>query len=209
MPAKKKPTARVRSASRLTARSGAAPTPPKGPARPSQFATPAGGPWGQCFLPRGRGERRYWLVKSEPAVFSWEDLRRAPGRTTHWDGVRNFAARNFLRDGMKKGDLVFYYHSNATPQAIHGLCEVVREGYPDHTAFDPAHDGFDGDSSPDAPTWYMVDLRAVEPLAQPVTLAAMKATKALAQMALIRTGRLSVIPVTAAEWTVVLTMARG
>jgi len=175
----------------------------------SQFFTPDGGPWGRCFLPRAAGERRYWLVKSEPDVFSWDDLVMAPGRTTCWDGVRNFAARNFLRDAMKLGDGVFFYHSMADPQHIAGVCEVVREGYPDHTAFDAAHHGYDDASSPDDPTWFMVDLRAVEPLARPVTLPEMKAVKALAQMALLRIGRLSVTPVTAAEWDAILAMARA
>lgn len=183
------------------------------PGRPtsalSQFFTPDGGPWGKCFLPRAPGERRYWLVKSEPEVFSWDDLWRAPARTTPWDGVRNFAARNFLRDGMKKGDLVFFYHSMAAPQSIVGVCEVVREGYPDPTAFERGHYGYDADSSADDPTWFMVDLRAVEPLAAAVTLPAMKATKSLAQMALLRIGRLSVVPVTAVEWTVIVAMGQG
>ncbi|MEK6612960.1 MAG: EVE domain-containing protein [Gemmatimonadota bacterium] len=183
--------------------------PAKAPTEPSQFFTPEGGPWGKCFLPRRPGERRYWLVKSEPDVFSWDDLLRAPGRTTTWDGVRNFAARNFLRDGMKQGDLVFFYHSNAAPQAIYGICEVVRDGYPDQTAFDRRHVGYDADSSADDPTWFMVDLMAVASLAAPVTLPTLKSTKALAQMALIRTGRLSVIPVTVAEWEAIVAMGRG
>ena len=183
--------------------------PAKPPIAPSQFFTPDGGPWGKCFLPRSPGERRYWLVKSERDVFSWDDLWQSPRRTTHWDGVRNYAARNFMRHGMKRGDLVFFYHSNADPQAIHGICEVVREGYPDDTAFDPAHHGFDEDSSPDDPAWFMVDLRAVESIARPVTLPAMKAARSLAQMALIRTGRLSVIPLTPAEWETIIAMGRG
>jgi predicted RNA-binding protein with PUA-like domain len=181
----------------------------KPPTALSQFFTAAGGPWGKCFLPRSPGERRYWLVKSEPGVFSWDDLVASPRRTTHWDGVRNFAARNFMRDGMKLGDLVFYYHSMADSQSIVGICEVVREAYPDATQFDGKHYGYDEDAKPDAPTWYMVDLRAVEPLARPVTLQALKATKSLAQMALIRTGRLSVIPVTSAEWETIIAMGRG
>jgi len=176
---------------------------------PSQFFTEEGGPWGKCFLPRAKGERRYWLVKSEPDVFSWDDLQQAPNKTTHWNGVRNYSARNFMQRGMKLGDLVFYYHSNADPQAIHGICEVVREAYPDDTAFDKRDDGYDPASTPDAPTWFMVDLRAVEPLTHPVTLPVLKSTPALAQMALIRTGRLSVIPLTPAEWKTILTLSRG
>lgn len=184
-------------------------SPAKAPAAVSQFFTPDGGPWGRCFLPRAAGERRFWLVKSEPEVFSWDDLLNAPDHTTCWDGVRNFAARNFMRDAMKIGDRVFFYHSMADPQHIAGICEVVREAYPDHTAFDAAHHGYDAESSPDQPTWFMVDLRAVEPLGRPVSLPEMKASKPLAQMALLRIGRLSVTPVTAAEWDAIVAMARA
>ncbi len=175
----------------------------------SQFFTPDGGPWGACFLPRAPGERRYWLVKSEPDVFSWDDLLAAANRTTRWDGVRNFAARNFLRDAMKRGDLVFYYHSMASPQSIVGICEVVREAYPDPTACDRAHDGYDPGSSAADPTWFMVDLRAVESLAAPVSLPQIKAATPLADMALLRVGRLSVSPVTTAEWDAIVAMGRG
>src|SRR5215211_360993 len=129
-----------------------------------------GGAWAAVFTPRAPGERRYWLVKSEPSTFSFDDLLAAKNRTTHWDGVRNFAARNFMRDGMKLGDQVFFYHSSVNPQAIVGVCEVSREAYPDATAFDAKHHGYDEDSDPNAPTWVMVDLRAVEPLTRPVTL---------------------------------------
>src|SRR5262245_59064032 len=111
----------------------------------------------------------YWLVKSEPGTFSFDDLLAAPKRTTHWDGVRNHRARNHLRE-MKKGDRVLFYHSSADPTAVVGIAEVVREAYPDSTAFDPKDDHFDKASKPDAPTWFMVDLRAVERLARPVTL---------------------------------------
>jgi predicted RNA-binding protein with PUA-like domain len=156
---------------------------------------------------RRPGEVRYWLVKSEPEVFSFDDLMNAPKQTTCWDGVRNFAARNFLKDGMRKGDQVFYYHSMANPQAIVGICEVVKEGYPDSTALDPKHHHFDEQSDPANPTWYMVDVKAVARLKRPVTLAAIKGTKSLAAMALIRTGRLSVIPISTSEWKTILKMA--
>ena len=178
------------------------------PFKPSQFATANGGPWGKCFLPRSASEKRYWLVKSEPDVFSWDDLLKAPRRTTHWNGVRNFAARNFMRDGMKAGDRVFFYHSNATPPGIVGICEVSREAYPDPTALDPSHYGYDAKASIENPIWIMVDLRAVEALSRPVTLPMLKGAKALKEMALIRTGRLSVIPVTPAEWNAILEMSR-
>ena len=207
MVAKKKTAVTKKASSRP--KTAATPRPAKPPTAPSQFFTPEGGPWGKCFLPRAAGERRYWLVKSEPDVFSWDDLMAAPARTTHWDGVRNYSARNFMRDGMKQGDLVFYYHSNADAQAIHGICEVVREAYPDPTQFDKKHYGYDASSSPGAPTWVMVDLGAVAPLAVPVTLPMIKGVAALAQMALIRTGRLSVIPVTPSEWETIVAKGRG
>ena len=165
------------------------------------------GAWASAFAPRARGERRYWLVKSEPDVFSFDDLVAAPKRTTQWNGVRNFTARNFMRDGMKKGDRVFFYHSSTKPQAIVGITEVATEAYPDPTAFDPKHDGFDPKSTKAEPIWFMVDLRAVEPLPRPVTLADIKARKELAGMGLLRVGRLSVTPVTAKEWEVVCSMA--
>ena len=164
------------------------------------------GKWAEWFT-RAPGERRYWLVKSEPQVFSFDDLLRAKDRTTCWDGVRNFAARNFLRDAMKAGDRVFFYHSMADPQHIAGTCEVVREGYPDFTALDPKHPHYDPGSNPAAPQWYMVDLRALAPLARPVALPELKAKNELSEMALLRIGRLSVTPVRESEWTVIVGMA--
>lgn len=171
-------------------------------------AAPEEGKWAAVLAPRKPNEKRYWLVKSEPEVFSFDDLRAAPKQTTHWDGVRNFAARNFMRDGMKLGDGVFFYHSMANPQAIVGICEVVREGYPDFTATDRKHPNFDAKSDAADPTWYMVDLRAVAPLQRPVTLAEIKANKTLADMALVRVGRLSVSPVTPREWETIVSMSR-
>jgi predicted RNA-binding protein with PUA-like domain len=151
--------------------------------------------------------RRHWLVKSEPDCFSFDDLLAAPHRTTYWDGVRNHQARNFMRDDMKSGDLVFFYHSGAEPPAIVGICEVVREAYPDHTAFDPAEDHYDPKSKPDAPTWMMVDLKARERFVEPVTLPELRASAALDGMELLKRGsRLSVQPVSAAEWEAVCAM---
>lgn len=165
------------------------------------------GAWASVFTPRESGEVRYWLVKSEPNVFSFDDLQKLPKKTTPWDGVRNFAARNFLRDGMKRGDRVFFYHSSTNPQAIVGVCEVAKEAYPDPTALDPKHDGFDPKSKSDDPSWFAVDLKAVEALPRPVTLAELKANKSLAEMALLRIGRLSVTPVTKKEWETIRDMA--
>jgi predicted RNA-binding protein with PUA-like domain len=151
-----------------------------------------------------KGGRRYWLVKSDAESFSWDDLWRSPTRTTFWDGVRNYQARNTLRDEMKKGDLVFFYHSSTDPNAIVGVCEVMREGYPDHTAFDPKSQHFDPKSNPASPTWYMVDLKAKEKFKRPVTLAELRDTPGLQKMALLQKGnRLSVQPVSAKEWEIV------
>jgi predicted RNA-binding protein with PUA-like domain len=165
------------------------------------------GPWAAALAPRTQGERRYWLVKSEPDVFSFDNLLGAPGRTTTWDGVRNFTARNFLRDGMKIGDRVFFYHSSTSPQAIVGICEVAREGYPDPTALDSRHPHYDPGSNRYEPTWYVVDLRAVEKLTRPVTLQEIKGRPELSAMALLRIGRLSVTPVTEQEWETICAMA--
>jgi predicted RNA-binding protein with PUA-like domain len=148
--------------------------------------------------------RRYWLVKSEPDSFSFDDLWDSPHRTTCWDGVRNYQARNLLRDEMKRGDLVYFYHSGAEPTAIVGVAEVVREGYPDHTAFNPRQAHFDERSDRASPTWYMVDIRAKERLARPLTLAELRRTPGLERMELLRKGsRLSVQPVAAEEWEII------
>lgn len=151
--------------------------------------------------------RRFWLVKSEPDVFSFDDLMNAADRTTQWNGVRNFVARNHLKD-MKAGDRVFFYHSGAAP-AVVGICEVVKEGYPDDTAFDSKSEGYDPKSTRDKSSWFMVDLRAVERLPRPVTLAEIRKRTELAQMALVRVGRLSVSPVTPTEWKTVLEMTQS
>jgi predicted RNA-binding protein with PUA-like domain len=159
---------------------------------------------------RAVGERRYWLVKSEPSLFSFDDLVAAEGGTTGWDGVRNYQARNYMRDDMRVGDLVLFYHSNADPMGVAGIAEVAREAYPDPTALDAAHPHFDPRSRADAPTWLMVDLRAVAPLARLVTLEELRATPALAGMELLRRGsRLSVHPVAAEHFALVRTMGRA
>ena len=148
--------------------------------------------------------RRYWLVKSEPDAFSFDDLMASPDRTTCWDGVRNYQARNSMRDDMKRGDLVLFYHSSTEPAAIVGVAEVVREAYPDHTAFDPTDPHYDPKSRREEPTWLMVDLRAVEKLEKPLTLTELRSTPGLEKMTLLQKGsRLSVQPVTASEWEIV------
>ena len=149
-------------------------------------------------------ERRYWLVKSEPDSFSFDDLLASPGRTTCWDGVRNFQARNFMRDEMKRGDLVFFYHSSADPTAIVGIAEVVRDGYPDSTALDPRDSHFDPKSKKEEPTWYMVDLKARKKFPKPLTLGELREVKGLEKMVLLQKGsRLSVQPVTEREWEII------
>ena len=143
---------------------------------------------------------KHWLIKSEPDVFSIEDLARAPRRTTSWEGVRNFQARNFLR-AMERGDRAVFYHSNADPPAAAGVVEVVRTAYPDPSAWDPRSDYHDPRASAENPLWSMVDVRLVEVFPRPVPLEELRGVKALAKMELLRRGsRLSVQPVTAAEF---------
>jgi len=149
----------------------------------------------------------YWLFKSEPSSFSLDDLKNRPQATEHWDGVRNFQARNFLRDQVKLGDLVFFYHSNIAEPGIVGIAEVVKEGYPDFTAFDPQSKYFDPRSTPDKPSWYMVDVRFLRELPRPVTLAELKGIPSLAGMALLNRSRLSIQPVREDEWHEIMRLA--
>lgn len=151
----------------------------------------------------------YWLIKSEPDVFGIDDLAAAPGRRTCWDGVRNYQARNFLRDRMKRGDLAFFYHSNCAEPAIVGIVKIVKEGYPDHTAFDPADPHYDPKSDPERPRWYMVDVKLERKLKRPITLAELKghADGALRNLPLLRRGnRLSVLPVSESEWRFIMSL---
>ena len=149
-------------------------------------------------------EKQYWLLKTEPSTFSFDDLWKAPKRTTFWDGVRNFQARNTLRDRMKKGDLVFIYHSSTDPTGIVGVAEVAKEGYPDATAFDAGDSHYDPKSKRESPTWFGVDVRAVEKIEPIITLEELRRTRGLEKMVLLQKGsRLSVQPVSAAEWSVI------
>ena len=151
----------------------------------------------------------YWLIKSEPDVFSIQDLSRAKGRTTGWEGVRNYQARNFLR-AMRSGDRALFYHSNATPSAVAGIVEVVREAYPDATAWDPTSDYHDPKAGPDNPIWSRVDVRLVEIFPRELPLEELRSIKALAGMELLRRGsRLSVQPVTAAEFRTIEKLAHA
>lgn len=148
----------------------------------------------------------YWLFKTEPGCFSFDDLKARPNRTEHWDGVRNYQARNFLRDAIHVGDRVLFYHSSIPEPAVVGIAEVVRGGYPDFTALDPNSEHFDPKSSPAAPIWYMVDVRYSEPLPRPVTLERIKANPMLAGMPLVGRSRLSIQPVSEVEWRTIITM---
>jgi predicted RNA-binding protein with PUA-like domain len=145
-------------------------------------------------------------MKSEPDVYSIADLQRE-GRT-FWDGVRNYQARNLMRDDMQVGDGVLFYHSSAQPMGIYGVAEVVREGYPDHTAFDPADPHYDPKSDPTNPTWIMVDIGYVGTFKAPITLATLKQTPGLDKMSVVQRGsRLSVQPVSRQEWEIIMGLA--
>jgi predicted RNA-binding protein with PUA-like domain len=152
---------------------------------------------------------RFWLLKSDPDTFSFADLERSPRRTTCWDGVRNYQARNYLRDEIREGDDVLFYHSQED-KAVVGTATVASAGYPDPTQFDPASKGHDPDSDRSDPTWYAVDLRFERRFAHPVTLGQMRETPGLEEMVLLRKGsRLSVQPVTASEWKIVEALGKG
>ncbi|MDX1675500.1 MAG: EVE domain-containing protein [Longimicrobiales bacterium] len=150
-------------------------------------------------------DRKYWLMKSEPDVYSIDDLEE-DGRT-HWDGVRNYQARNLMRDDMEEGDRVLFYHSNASPPGVVGVAEVVKEGYPDHTARDPDSDYYDEKATEEDPRWYMVDIAFVRKLSRMVPLGEIKDEPALEDMVLVNRSRLSVQPVEEAEFERVLEMA--
>ncbi len=154
----------------------------------------------------------HWLIKSEPGEFSIEDLRASPGRRTAWDGVRNYQARNFMRDEMRRGDLAFFYHSNCAEPGIVGIVEVVREAYADATALDPADKRYDPKSSPENPRWYMVDFKHRRKLKRVIGLAELKthADGALRGLKLLQRGnRLSVLPVSEAHWKFILSLEQA
>jgi predicted RNA-binding protein with PUA-like domain len=151
----------------------------------------------------------YWLMKTEPATFSVDDLAAAKGHTSAWDGVRNYQARNMLRDQMRLRDQAFIYHSSCDVPGIVGIAEIVREGYPDTTAFDRKHHHYDPDSNPKAPRWFMVDVKLKRKLSRVITLDELRAhaTKELKGMVLLRPGnRLSVTPVDEAHWKYILAL---
>jgi predicted RNA-binding protein with PUA-like domain len=151
----------------------------------------------------------HWLLKSEPGTFSIDDLAAQPGKTSAWDGVRNFQARNMLRDSMKKGDTAFFYHSSCEVPGIAGIVRIVKDGYPDKTAFDRKHHHYDPESKPDDPRWYVVDVKLERKFKRIITLDELRrhASGELSDFVILRRGnRLSVTPVTRAEWDFVLTL---
>ena len=152
--------------------------------------------------------KNYWLMKSEPNTFSIHDLEKSPTQTTHWDGVRNYQARNFMRDKMKVGDAVLFYHSNIDPSVV-GTAKVVKAGYPDHTAWDTKSKYYDPKSTPDKPLWFMVDIALERVFPKPLPLPELREVPGLEDMVLLRKGmRLSVQPVTANEYRVILSLAK-
>jgi len=147
-------------------------------------------------------------MKSEPDTFSIDDLYNRPKKTEGWDGVRNYQARNMMRDQMKVGDLVFFYHSNATPPGIVGIAEVTRTAYPDHTQFDPESKYYDPKATKEKPRWFMVDVTFKKKFSRMITLDELKQMPELVDMALVRKGnRLSIMPVSAEEWEAVVALA--
>jgi predicted RNA-binding protein with PUA-like domain len=151
----------------------------------------------------------YWLFKSEPQSFGIDALAKAPKQTTAWDGVRNFQARNMLRDSIKKGDQAFFYHSSCDVPGIAGIISIAKDGYPDKTALDPKHHHYDPDSDAQAPRWFVVDVKLVRKFARIITLDELKqhAGKELKSFVLLRRGnRLSVMPVAKKEWEFILTL---
>jgi predicted RNA-binding protein with PUA-like domain len=149
----------------------------------------------------------YWLMKSEPSVFSVDDLQNKLNQTYCWDGVRNYQARNMMRDDMKIGDSAFFYHSNCAEPGIVGIIEVVKESYPDFTAFNPEHSYFDPKSSTENPRWFMVDIKLVRKLSRTISLQELKLLPELTDLALVRRGnRLSIMPVSAQQWAFILSL---
>lgn len=154
--------------------------------------------------------RQFWLLKSEPGCFSYDDLLAAPDQTTPWSGVRNYQARNFMRDQMRVGDGVLFYYSGAEPPGVVGTAEIVREGYPDDTSWDPNDEHFDPRSTKDSPLWFMVDVRAGARFQNYLALGDLRHVRSLEGMELLRRGsRLSVQPVSAGEWRTICAMGSG
>jgi len=149
----------------------------------------------------------HWLLKSEPSVYSIDHLQQSPEQRDHWDGIRNYQARNFIRDRMQIGDLCFFYHSNCKCPGIVGIVEIVSAAYPDFTAFDPQDIHFDPKSQPSNPRWYMVDVRFQRKLSRMISLQELKQYQKLMAMPLLKRGnRLSIMPVATHEWRFILSL---
>jgi predicted RNA-binding protein with PUA-like domain len=154
-------------------------------------------------------DMRYWVMKSEPESFSIEDLINSPDQIAPWEGVRNYQARNWLRDAMRVGEQAFFYHSNCKVPGIVGIMEVIRAGYPDPTAFDPESPYYNPKSDPERPRWYRIDVRHVRTLDRLISLEELKHDPELKDLPLVRRGnRLSIMPVTAAQWQFILKRER-
>ena len=152
-------------------------------------------------------ERRYWLFKSEPTNYSFQDLLGEEDRTAEWDGVRNYQVRNFMRDEMKVGDGVLFYHSSAKPTAVMGTATVVKEAYPDSTAWETGAKYYDPKSNPDDPTWLMVDILADQEFNRPVTLQEIKQNPKLQGMMVVKRGvRISIQPVSKEDWDEIIAL---
>lgn len=145
----------------------------------------------------------YWLLKTEPHVYSWQDLKNEMARTSSWEGIRNYQARNYIRAEMKSGDLCFIYHSAIKPPYIVGIAEIVRESYPDHYAFEFGHEYFDPKSDPKNPVWFMVDIKAIQEFKEPISIDQLKVIPELRNMVLLNNSRLSVQPVSDKEWHII------
>jgi len=149
----------------------------------------------------------YWLFKTEPDAFSIDDLKTAPQQTTLWEGVRNYQARNFMRDDIKLGDLVFIYHSSCKQVGVVGIATVTKEAYPDPTQFDLNSDYYDAKATPDKPRWFVVDVTYKSHLNKRVSLKDIKTNEAITELALKKAGRLSVMPVTQNDWEQIIAMS--
>lgn len=156
-----------------------------------------------------RRAKKYWLMKSEPSCYSIHDLAAEPKKTTHWDGVRNYQARNLMRDEMQVGDGVLFYHSNAKPPAVAGTAKIASSAYPDFTAWEQGNKHFDAKASPQNPIWQMVDVKLDTVFDEPIGLPELREVKSLAKMMLLQRGsRLSVQPVTKAEFDTIVKLGK-
>lgn len=153
--------------------------------------------------------KQYWLLKTEPTSFSIDDLEKAPNKTTHWEGVRNYQARNFLRDQIKKGDEVFFYHSSTDSPAIVGTAKVTRSGYPDESQYNSKSKYYDPTATTENPRWFLIDIQHQKTYKYPISIQNLREIPALSKMKLLQKGmRLSVQPVTSEEWSLISKLSK-